>query len=675
MYQFLITLLTVIILAGCGEPSQAAVYVFAPGTSSVYTIKTDLVAFEAAADCVGKVGVISSPVTLTTAVTHKADRGLQITKGGLITTSGAGSLTFAAGATLDCGDGGYQVFGGTGAVTGLKEAKPEWFGGSLKKAFAAAPVVILGNGTYEPDESIYLDSNSTTLCYILRGNQRNSIIKPTSGLNNKYLFYLNEDSSGTKILNDPRHPRMIIDGVKFDGTAATNPSFVWYNNASLDVRNVEFSGALYGFNGLGYTDNMSFDNIFWGIPVAGGYAYKQTESGDGLKVSRLNTSFHAGLYIANSHGAVLDANIGGVHTILNSTAMTIRSGHYEFQSIGAVSGAHTDAPQFTVKNSSVVFESDHFRHDNKDTYTLLVNDDPAVAIPSNIVVKDGSIVKSLADLSGSRLTDIYIQAFNANSTFQVKNTVQYTGIAGEFAGGSKYLAGLYPLGIRVNSAVAAISTALDAYRPRHWAGITLYSPDGTNWSVRTDDDGMEEVLSISNPTLSVAATTITGLTSNVAATTTYYYKVELEAVRYRKTSVSAEASVTLSAGQFAKLTIAGNPRTLVRVHRGTVSGTYTQAQVIPASSGEIVLWDTGSYLSLYAWAGAATPSAANALQYPGSYNKSSGKSVVYATAAPTTGSWVVGDRCVNSMPSAGQPKEWVCTVAGTPGTWVSEGNL
>jgi hypothetical protein len=46
-----------------------------------------------------------------------------------------------------------------------------------------------------------------------------------------------------------------------------------------------------------------------------------------------------------------------------------------------------------------------------------------------------------------------------------------------------------------------------------------------------------------------------------------------------------------------------------------------------------------------------------------------------STASPTLGSWAVGDRSMNSTPAVGQPKAWVCTVAGTPGTWVSEGNL
>lgn len=52
-----------------------------------------------------------------------------------------------------------------------------------------------------------------------------------------------------------------------------------------------------------------------------------------------------------------------------------------------------------------------------------------------------------------------------------------------------------------------------------------------------------------------------------------------------------------------------------------------------------------------------------------------GRAIAYGTAAPTTGTWAVGDRVYNQSPSVGNPKSWVCTVAGTPGTWVSEGNL
>ncbi len=44
-------------------------------------------------------------------------------------------------------------------------------------------------------------------------------------------------------------------------------------------------------------------------------------------------------------------------------------------------------------------------------------------------------------------------------------------------------------------------------------------------------------------------------------------------------------------------------------------------------------------------------------------------------AAPTGDTWRVGDRSKNLVPVVGQPTGWVCTVAGTPGTWVNLANL
>lgn len=49
--------------------------------------------------------------------------------------------------------------------------------------------------------------------------------------------------------------------------------------------------------------------------------------------------------------------------------------------------------------------------------------------------------------------------------------------------------------------------------------------------------------------------------------------------------------------------------------------------------------------------------------------------IVYGSAAPITLRWELGDRVINSAPTVGQPKSWVCSTAGVPGTWTSEGNL
>jgi hypothetical protein len=52
-----------------------------------------------------------------------------------------------------------------------------------------------------------------------------------------------------------------------------------------------------------------------------------------------------------------------------------------------------------------------------------------------------------------------------------------------------------------------------------------------------------------------------------------------------------------------------------------------------------------------------------------------GSVVGTGTAAPVAGTWAVGDEIKMKTPVVGSPKGWVCTVAGTPGTWVSTGNL
>lgn len=45
-----------------------------------------------------------------------------------------------------------------------------------------------------------------------------------------------------------------------------------------------------------------------------------------------------------------------------------------------------------------------------------------------------------------------------------------------------------------------------------------------------------------------------------------------------------------------------------------------------------------------------------------------GRVTIYGTEAPATGTWNVGDRCINSAPASGHPVAWVCATAGTFGT-------
>lgn len=51
------------------------------------------------------------------------------------------------------------------------------------------------------------------------------------------------------------------------------------------------------------------------------------------------------------------------------------------------------------------------------------------------------------------------------------------------------------------------------------------------------------------------------------------------------------------------------------------------------------------------------------------FDTPAGNRVRYAAAAPTTGTAKRGDIVFNTLPEAGGAALWVCTTAGSPGTW------
>ena len=57
------------------------------------------------------------------------------------------------------------------------------------------------------------------------------------------------------------------------------------------------------------------------------------------------------------------------------------------------------------------------------------------------------------------------------------------------------------------------------------------------------------------------------------------------------------------------------------------------------------------------------------------FGNDGGRKVAYDNAAPVAATWAVGDTCWNTVPVSGSTPGWVCTTAGTPGTWKAMANL
>lgn len=79
-------------------------------------------------------------------------------------------------------------------------------------------------------------------------------------------------------------------------------------------------------------------------------------------------------------------------------------------------------------------------------------------------------------------------------------------------------------------------------------------------------------------------------------------------------------------------------------------------------------FDCGLFQAFVAGAGAVTFGSGSIRYYEPKWFNST-------TQPPSANGFAVGTITKNIAPAVGSPKGWVCTVAGTPGTWVSEGNL
>ncbi len=100
---------------------------------------------------------------------------------------------------------------------------------------------------------------------------------------------------------------------------------------------------------------------------------------------------------------------------------------------------------------------------------------------------------------------------------------------------------------------------------------------------------------------------------------------------------------------------------------GNVSTVTTDVSLRMFGDGIQLLTHSGNK-----WDTASNPAIVATVKREGS---TTAKATAYASAAPTTLTWSIGDRVINNTPAVGRPKGWVCTASGTPGTWVAESNL
>lgn len=167
--------------------------------------------------------------------------------------------------------------------------------------------------------------------------------------------------------------------------------------------------------------------------------------------------------------------------------------------------------------------------------------------------------------------------------------------------------------------------------------------------------------------------------------------VTIEYASSDKVDLSASTAIQNFGGKIVNVTTSGNNMTLPLA--SSCSGLTYHIQNAPSvnsttvvlQTGDTILGlidqvstnvvlDSGGFVSLKSQGGTSwiVEKAEGSIRRAGTVTA---KQIWWNTAAPVAGTWVAGDRIFNAAPAIGQPKSWVCTVGGTPGTWVSEGNL
>jgi hypothetical protein len=128
-------------------------------------------------------------------------------------------------------------------------------------------------------------------------------------------------------------------------------------------------------------------------------------------------------------------------------------------------------------------------------------------------------------------------------------------------------------------------------------------------------------------------------------------------------------SGTPAIGAFRANKIRGNVVVRGNIFKSSSSVQYAVELVNPEPGASF--YESGNVFDLAATNGYVTYPVAGWTKYM----SQGSKRIHYAAAAPTTGAWEIGDLAFNTNAASGSNLGWVCTAAGTPGTWLTFGPI
>ena len=634
-------------------------------------------------DNIGKTVVISSPVTLASDLTLATDRAWRFEKGAVITTTG---YTFNAnGASVDIGD--YQVFTGTGAVTGLKESRPEWFGenttpgttdmrGALQSAInsladggvvrllsnryrvsgSLVPVAYSGHsgniksmeivgtrsgrgvtdqiGSYNFGATLYVSSNVPDVPVIsITAGSRGVVLKDLNIIGQGTTTPLSDNSVAIELVDASQH--LLLDNITVLGfdtairiTGQNNNDFTTISKCHFDYLNKVFLNT-----GINAYHTRLVDSY---VGVYTNYVYMAVANGSNI----VNPSFKA---YRNHLGAII-----GIVNISGTGALTGLDGIHLVDNV--IEGNSSPASSPYIYNSN----------------TTAANNSLGLIITGNVI-------------NGAETSDVYEPTwrwvkyygrgpfiFEGNMVTNVPRPVFELGFTAnsDQGGGGKIANNSF------TNNYGVIWKTTDTY-----PAIEEYNNYATKFLSQRSGGGGVDLPYVAQK-YRMYAGIIRGVI-DIGYYAGYSFRRggiwnQTDGASVVENLVKFDGSSGTLAGLTATLTSGALTATITAGTTAQKAAIYPGSFIDIGASGILsvseVVGDT-IYLRA-AYSGATQTTQAISYHAPTIIKTSK-----FGTDPTGIRSGTVGDRVINTTPTVGQPKSWVCTVAGTPGTWVSEGNL
>lgn len=402
-----------------------------------------------------------------------------------------------------------------------------------------------------------------------------------------------------------------------------------------------------------YIDNLEWESFLIVNPQGTEYQVRKAGQGDRCRISKMDimnymtSDYGYLLIVSGTHGTHIESIVNGINQIYNSSSVTLTN-------------IHCEKGNWTAKDSNFALRDSYFWKDDVNR--------PITIIDTEYQGGSGNWATAKPSIIENVIFNLKHDSYSYINNIEDVDISKFRGL------------------LKVS---ASFRRAEPSGAPLNRMPITGISVKTYNSVITLPYNTNEIVNGILAPQIIKAATDdgyygLNGLTvlTGIAwleAIGTYQYRAgfiydSVRMIGIVNTSTPTPSIVLSGTTQAVKLTLGTYKGSgLMRIYRGASAGQYDKYVDVPNPIASM-LFDNGKNVQGYIWnartvGGVDTINNYRSIEYVG-------ESVIcYGLAIPTVGAWSVGDRIVKSVPVVGQPKSWVCTVAGTPGTWVSEGNL